>query len=80
MIWKVKPRLAPPVMRSRTKITVVSAATISTTNITGFLIINRGSSLAKAEPIAGTTIFGSRMVDTGARFCSFSVSINVTPR
>ena len=33
--------------------TVVSAATTSTTNITGFFIIKRGSSLAKAEPIAG---------------------------
>src|SRR6185295_2202760 len=64
MIWKVKPRLAPPVTRSRMKMTVVSAATISTTNITGLLIISRGSSLAKAEPIAGTTIFGSSIVAT----------------
>ena len=35
---------------------MVSAATTSTTNMTGFLISVRGSSLAKAEPIAGTTI------------------------
>jgi hypothetical protein len=81
MIWKVKPRPSPPpITRLRRKITVVSAATTSTTNITGFLIINRGSSLTKAEPMAGTTIFGSSMVDTGARFCSFNVSMNVTPR
>src|SRR5580698_6688598 len=80
MIWKVKPRLAPPVTRSRRKITVVSAATTSTTNITGFLIISRGSSLAKAEPIAGKTIFGSSIADTGTRFCSFMVSMDITPK
>ncbi len=62
------------------KITVVSAATTSTTNITGFLIISRGSSFAKAEPIAGMTIFGSSMAETGTRFCSFNVSMDVTPK
>ena len=79
MIWKVKPRLAPPVTRSRRKITVVSAATISTTNITGFLIISRGSSLVKDARIAGTTILGSSIAETEARFCSFMVSMEVTP-
>src|ERR1700678_219806 len=80
MIWKVKPRLSPPVTRSRRKITVVSAATTSTTNITGFLTISRGSSLTKAEPIAGTTIFGSSIAETGTCFCSFMASISVTPK
>src|SRR6202034_2025617 len=80
MIWKVKPRLAPDVARSRRKITVVSAATTSTTNITGFLIISRGSSLANADPIAGNTIFGSSIAETGTRFCSFMISMDVTPK
>ena len=81
MIWKVKPRLAPPVTRSRRKITVVSAATISTTNITGLLIITRGSSLRTAEPIAGSTIFGSSIADTGIRLFSFcTTSMDVTPK
>ena len=59
---------------------MVSAATTSTTNITGFLIISRGSSLTNAEPIAGTTIFGSSIAETGTRFCSFMVSMDVTPK
>src|SRR5882757_5060613 len=80
MIWKVKPRLSPPVTRSRRKITVVSAATTSTTNITGFLIISRGSSLTKDEAIAGITIFGSSIAETGTRFCNFMVSMDVTPK
>src|SRR4030088_1808789 len=79
MIWKVKPRLSPPVTRSRRKITVVSAATISTTNITGFLIISRGSSLTKDDASAGMTIFGSSIAETGTRFCNFMVSMDVTP-
>src|ERR1700689_2626339 len=80
MIWKVKPRLDPPVARARRKITVVSAATTSTTNITGFLIISRGSSLTKAGPIAGKKSFGSSIADTGTRFCSFMVSMDGTPK
>ena len=44
--------------------TVVSAATTSTTNMTGFLIMSRGSSLAKAEPSAGQMILGSANVAT----------------
>src|SRR3984957_2419732 len=80
MIWKVKPRLSLPVTRSRRKITVVSAATTSTTNITGFLAISRGSSLAKAEPIAGPTIFGSSIVATGIRlFVVWTTSMEATP-
>ena len=67
MIWKVKPRCPPPVPRSRKKITVVSMATISTTNITGFLIIRRGLSLTNDCPIAGRSIAGSRMVDWDSR-------------
>ena len=51
MIWKVKPRCSPPpVSRSRRKITVVSAATISTTNITGFLIISARVELDERLP------------------------------
>src|SRR5579859_1185120 len=81
MIWKVKPRLAPPVKRSRKNITVVSAATASTTNITGFLIMTRGSSLAKAAPMAGHTIFGSSIADTGMRlFILTTGSTEVTPK
>src|SRR6202158_4187279 len=79
MIWKVKPRLAPPVTRSRRKITVVSAATTSTTNITGLLIMTLGSSLTKAEPIAGITIFGSNIADTGIRLFILTTSMDVTP-
>jgi hypothetical protein len=68
MIWKVKPRCAlPPVSRSRMKITVVSAATISTTNITGFLISMRGSSLTNDCLIAGRRIAGSNTVDWDVR-------------
>src|SRR5207244_9904762 len=80
MIWNVKARLAPPVTRSRTKITVVSAATISTTNITGLLIISLGSSLTKADLIAGTRIFGSSIVEAVIFFCSFMDSMEVTPK
>src|ERR1700748_1280369 len=80
MIWKVKPRFAPPVMRSRMKITVVNAATISTTNITGFFIISRGSSLANDAAIAGLRIFGSSIVDIDVRFCSLRVSMEVAPK
>src|SRR3984893_9448104 len=59
--------------------TDVSVATTSTTNITGFLAISRGSSFVRAEPIAGITIFGSSMAETGTRFCSFMASMDVTP-
>src|SRR5581483_53659 len=80
MIWNAKPRPAAPVKRSRRKITVVSTATTSTTNITGFLAICRGSSLTKAEPIAGITIFGSSIVAAGVcLFVFWTTSIEATP-
>src|SRR5215467_9940216 len=47
--------------------TVVNAVTISSTNITGFLISVRGSSLTNAELIAGITILGSNSAETGMR-------------
>ena len=69
------------VARSRRKMTVVSAATTSTTNITGFLIMSRGSSLRIAEPIAGITIFGSSIAETGIRlFIFWTTSMDVTPK
>ncbi len=59
--------MAGPVTMSRRKSTVVSAATTSTTNITGFLTISRGSSLAKDAPMAGTRILGSVIVAVADR-------------
>ena len=53
---------------------VVSRATISTTNITGFLAICRGSSFTKAEPNAGQTIFGSSMAEAGMRWRGLCLS------
>ena len=64
-IWNSKPRFAPPDTMSRISMTVVSAVTTSSTNITGFFIRLRGSSLTKAEPIAGPTILGSNSAETG---------------
>jgi len=61
------------------KITVVRAATTSTTNITGLLIISRGSSFATAEPIAGSTIFGSSIAET-VRLFILTTSMDVTPK
>src|SRR6201991_3116646 len=80
MIWKVNPKFSPPVTRSRRKMIVVRAATTSTTNITGLLIITLGSSFTNAARIAGHTIFGSSSADTGAFFCSFRASMDVTPK
>ena len=68
MIWNAKPRFSPPLVMSRINNTVAKAATTSTTNITGFLMSVRGSSFAKAEPMAGTMIFGSVKAATGIRF------------
>src|SRR3984893_9284416 len=60
--------------------TVVSAVTTSSTNITGFFIRVRGSSLAKAAPIAGSTILGSSRAETGIRLRNVVVvSIEVSP-
>src|SRR5665213_2639579 len=80
MIWNSKSICAPPVIRSRTRITVVKAVTISSTNITGFLISVRGSSFTNAWPIAGTTILGSIRADTGMRLRICEVSIGITPK
>src|SRR5262249_23478546 len=77
MIWNSKPICWPPLIRSRIRITVVSAVTISSTNITGFLISVLGSSFTKAEPIAGTTIFGSNKAETGMRLRIWEVSMEV---
>jgi len=47
----------------------LAAATTSTTNITGFLIIKPRVELDEGGADGqATTIFGSSMVDTGARF------------
>ena len=56
--------------------TVVRAVTTSSTNITGFFIRVRGSSLAKAEPIAGRTILGSSSAETGIRLRIVDVAMN----
>src|SRR3984885_15659454 len=58
---------------------VVSAVTTSSTNITGFLIKVRGSSLTNAEPIAGMTIFESSSADTGTCFRRVELSIAIAP-
>ena len=79
MICSSNPIFAPPVKRSRTKITVVRTVTISSTNITGLVISTRGSSLAKADPIAGTTIFGSNSAEAGVPLRKVEVSMTVTP-
>ena len=64
-IWNSKPTLPDIVTMSRTRMTVVSTLTTSSTNITGFFIRTRGSSLTKAEPIAGMTILASNSAETG---------------
>src|SRR5580698_4418628 len=80
MIRKIKPRCAPPVRKSRRKITVVTEATTSTTNITGFLAMALGSSLTKAETIAGPTIFGSSIVAAGVcLFVFWTTSMEAAP-
>ena len=61
------------------KMTVVRRVTISTTNITGFLNMTLGSSLTKAEPIAGTMILVSSKADTGIRLRSVEDSMGMTP-
>ena len=68
LIWKEKPRPPWPETRSRTNNTVVSVATTSTVNITGFFTMTRGSSFLKASMAAGPRIFGSVKVVTDVRF------------
>src|SRR6516162_8702747 len=70
----------PPVNKSRMRMTVVSMVTTSSTNITGFLINVRGSSFAKAEPIAGNTILRSNNADAGIFLRSVELSMGVTPK
>src|SRR6202050_5679099 len=65
--------------KSRIRMIVVSAVTTSSTNITGFLIKVRGSSLTNAEPIAGMTIFESSSADTGTCFRGVELSITIAP-
>src|SRR5262245_51242687 len=74
MIWNVKRRFLTTVTRSGTKMIVVSAATTSTTNMTGLLTITRGSSLANAAPTAGHTIFGSNRVGVPLRVAEVSMA------
>src|ERR1700730_6693940 len=77
MIWTSNRRWAPPVTRSRIRMTVVNAVTTSSTNMTGFLIKVRGSSLTKEALIAGPTILGSNRADTGMRLRMLEVSRGV---
>src|SRR5262249_22592031 len=67
-------------MRSRIRTIVVRMVTISRTKMTGFFARVRGSSLAKAEPIAGHTILGAVSAVTGIRLCKREVSIGATPK
>ena len=59
--------------------TVVRIVTTSSTNMTGFLACLRGSSLRKAEPMAGRAILGSSSVATGVRCRTWDISIEITP-
>ena len=80
-IWNVKPRCSPPMNSSRTKMIVVSAATISTTNMTGFLIMSPRVELGESRTdCRHPTIFGSSRAETGIRLRIFEVSMDVTPR
>src|SRR5436190_846548 len=58
---------------------VVRTVTISTTNMTGFLIRTRGSSFTKDETTAGQTILGSNRAEAGVPLRMLDVSMNVTP-
>src|SRR5262245_39427330 len=72
--------LPPPVTISRARNTVVSAVTISSTKITGFLASVRGSSLTKAARTAGHTILGSSKVAIGVRLRMTELSMGVAPK
>ena len=69
-IWNENPVASVPAATSRTRRTVVSTVTTSTTNMTGFLIMRRGSSLRNASGIAGRRIAGSSIEATGIRLRS----------
>ena len=79
MIWNSNRMCPPPVTRSRIRMTVVKTVTTSSTNMTGFFMSVRGLSLANAEPIAGSTIFGSNSAETGMLLRRVEVSIEVAP-
>src|SRR5262249_43997793 len=64
-IWNSKPRLLPPLTRSRKRMTVVNIVTTSSTKMTGFLISVRGSSLRTADAIAGQIILATSKAETG---------------
>src|SRR5215467_7667428 len=72
--------LPRPVAISRTRNTVVSAVTTSSTKMTGFLARVRGSSLTNAARIAGPTILGSSKVAIGMRLRTTELSICVAPK
>src|SRR5262245_24576814 len=77
-IWNSKAICSRPVKMSRIRMIVVRMVTTSSTNITGFFISVRGSSLTKAEPIAGTTILRSNSADTGMRLRMLEVSMGTS--
>src|SRR5215510_1820276 len=72
--------LPPPVTRSRRRITLVRTVTISSTKMTGFLTRVLGSSLTKAEPMAGHTTLGSSSAETGIRLRRVEVSMGSAPK
>ena len=59
---------------------VVSNVTISTTNMTGFRINVLGSSLTKADQIAGQMILGSKIADAAVFLRKVVASMDVAPR
>src|SRR5579883_2041784 len=79
LIWKAKPRLPPPVTRSLRKSSVVSAATISTTNITGLRQSVAGLSLASDSRMAGTRILRSASLAIGIRWRVWTRSMEGLP-
>src|SRR5262245_48483609 len=72
--------LPPPLTRSRRRITLVRTVTISSTKMTGFLTRVRGSSLPKAEPMAGHTTLGSSSAEIGIRLRMVEVSMGSAPQ
>jgi hypothetical protein len=74
VICSSKPMPAAPIARSRARITVVRVAPTSTTNITGFRIITRGSSFRHASTAALRTREGSQIPS----FCVFAMGMNAS--
>ena len=69
VICSSKPIPSAPVTRSRARITVVRVAPTSTTNMTGFRIITRGSSFRHASTAALRTNEASQILS----FCVFAM-------